>query len=273
MLESDSAQSRATATYDASADSYDDPFNTFWSRFGRRTIERLNLKAGDRVLDVCCGSGASALPAADRVGPTGLVLGLDLSQRLLALARAKAHAKSLANVEFRVADATELDVESMFDAVVCVFGIFFLPDMPAAIRSLWRAVRPGGQLAVTTWGPRFLEPASTAFWNSIREVEPHLYKGFNPWDRITVPQDLLALLHEGGVDGAVADPESGWHPIPTPEAWWAAVKGSGYRGTIEQLVDSARERVRDMNLAFIRDAGVEAVEANVVYAHARKPAS
>jgi hypothetical protein len=83
----------------------------------------------------------------------------------------------------------------------------------------------------------------------------------------------LRLLREGGVKGASAESESGWHPTPTPEAWWAAVMGSGYRGTIEQLMDSAREQVRDMNLTFIRDAGVEAVEANVVYAfdaaHAR----
>ena len=273
MRASDSAQTRAASTYNASADSYDDPSNTFWNRFGRRTVERLNLKAGERVLDVCCGSGASALPAADRVGPTGSILGLDLSERLLVLARAKAHAKGLANIEFRVADAAELDFESEFDAVVCVFGIFFLPDMPVAVRSLWRAVRPGGQLAVTTWGPRFFEPASTVFWNSIREVEPRLYKGFNPWDRITAPEDLLSLLREGGVDGARAEAESGWHAVPTPEAWWAAVMGSGYRGTIEQLSDPARERVRDLNQAFIRDAGVGAVEANVVYAVARKPAS
>jgi ubiquinone/menaquinone biosynthesis C-methylase UbiE len=270
---SDSAQRTAAATYNAAADCYDDPSNTFWSRFGQRTIERLELKPGDRVLDVCCGSGASALPAADRVGPTGSILGIDLSERLLALARAKAHAKGLTNIEFRAADATGIGYEAMFDAVVCVFGIFFLPDMPAGVRTLWRAVRPGGRLALTTWGPRFLEPASTAFWDSIREVEPHLYKGFNPWDRITNPQDLVLLLHEGGVDGALAECESGWHPIPTPEAWWAAVMGSGYRGTVEQLGSAAREQVRDKNLAFIRDARVEAVEANVVYAVARKAAS
>jgi len=270
MQEPSSAQSRAAATYDACADSYDDPFNSFWSRYGQRTIERLNLKAGDGVLDACCGSGASALPAAHRVGPGGSVLGLDLSERLLALARAKAEAQGLQNVDFRVCDVTGRDDDSRYDAVVCVFGIFFLPDMPSAIRSLWRAVRPGGQLALTTWGPRFLEPASTAFWNSIREVEPRLYKGFNPWDRITTPGQLLALLAEGGVDNASATAESGSHPIPTPEAWWAAVMGSGYRGTIEQLSDTQRERARASNLDFVRQAGVKAVETNVVYAYARK---
>ena len=83
------AQAKATATYSSAADHYDDPANTFWVRFGRRTIERLELGAGDRVLDVCCGSGASALPAAEAVGPNGLVSGIDLSEPLLNLAREK----------------------------------------------------------------------------------------------------------------------------------------------------------------------------------------
>lgn len=55
-------------TYNAAADSYDHPANTFWDRYGRRTVDRLRLRRGDRVLDVCCGSGASALPAAEAVG-------------------------------------------------------------------------------------------------------------------------------------------------------------------------------------------------------------
>jgi len=82
----DDAKARAAATYDAAADSYDDPANSFWNRFGRRTVERLRLPPGARVLDACCGAGASAIPAAEAVGSRGAVLGIDLAQNLLALA-------------------------------------------------------------------------------------------------------------------------------------------------------------------------------------------
>src|SRR5215470_12679625 len=192
------AKARATATYNAAADSYDDPANSFWELFGRRTIERLALQPGTRVLDVCCGSGASAIPAAQIVGPTGSVLGVDLADRLLALARAKATALGLRNVTFRSGDMLDLRLPPAgFDAVVCVFGVFFVPDIAAAVRALWENVRPGGKLAITTWGPRFLEPGNTAFWNSVREVRPDLYKGFNPWDRICDPPSLRAVLREG----------------------------------------------------------------------------
>ncbi len=64
-----------TAKANAAADLFDHPANTFWDRFGRKTIERLRLQPGQSVLDVCCGSGASAIPAAEAVGREGRVVG------------------------------------------------------------------------------------------------------------------------------------------------------------------------------------------------------
>jgi hypothetical protein len=142
--------------------------------------------------------------------------------------------------------------------------------MEAAVRALWRMVRPDGTLAITTWGPRFFEPATTAFWNSIREVRPELYKGFNPWDRICDPGSLLELLREAGIEGADAFAEPGQHPVPSPEAWWSAVLGSGYRGTVEQLDGAERARVHAANTNYIRQSGIESVEANVVYSVATR---
>jgi len=138
------------------------------------------------------------------------------------------------------------------------------------VRALWQVLRPGGKLAVTTWGPRFFEPATTAFWNAVREVRPDLHKGFNPWDRICEPSALQALLKEGGAQNVAVVAENGTHPIASPEAWWAAVLGSGYRGTLEQMDGAARERVRLANSSYILSSGIRAVEANVLYALAAK---
>jgi len=264
------AKATAATTYNAAADSYDDLANS-WDRFGRRTIERMRLPLGARVLDVCCGSGAAAIAAAEIVGPEGSVLGVDLAQNLLALARAKARARGLQNVDFRLGDLLDLGIaDAQFDAVVCVFGIFFVPDMSAAVRELWRLIRPGGTLAITTWGSNVFEPAATAFWNAIREVRPDLHKAFNPWDRIADPAALRALLRAGGIDRPEVIPEAGTHAIPTPDAWWLAVLGSGYRGTVEQLEAHDRERVREANLDFVRRSGITSIEANAIYAVATK---
>src|SRR5580704_7951283 len=140
-----SPQVQLEKTYNAAADHYDFPALSFWDRFGRRTIERLPITAGMDVLDVCCGMGGSALPAAERVGPSGHVVAVDLAQNLLHKGNKRAVERGLTNIEFRRADLEDLPFEDQsFDAVVCVFGIFFVPDLHAGVRGLWRLVRPGG---------------------------------------------------------------------------------------------------------------------------------
>jgi len=154
------AKEKAAASYNAAADHFDDEPLGFWDLIGKRTITNLKLQDGAKVLDVGCGTGASALPAAQAVGKNGFVVGVDLASRLLEQARTKALAAGLDNVEFRQADMTALEYsDGNFDAVVSVFSIFFVPDMESLVRELWRMVRPGGKLAVTTWGPRIFEPA------------------------------------------------------------------------------------------------------------------
>ncbi|MGH9841668.1 MAG: class I SAM-dependent methyltransferase [Blastocatellia bacterium] len=271
-ISKEEARTKVTVTYNAASDHYDEPALSFWDRYGRRTVERLSLQPGARVLDVCSGSGASALPAAERVAPDGRVLAVDLAEGLLDLARAKAERCGLGNIEFRVGDFEELGLpDQSFDAVICVFGIFFVPDMPRAVRELWRMLRPGGQLAITTWGPNFCEPANTIFWDTVRAERPDLYKGFNPWDRICDPPSVKAMLKEAEVDAADAVAESGGHPLNSPDDWWAIVLGSGYRGTIEQLDPEVRERVRQATLSSVQISLIRTVETNVVYAVASKP--
>src|SRR5215471_7528210 len=96
------AQDRAAFTYNAAAEFYDASPLSFWDYFGRRTVELASLLVGSRVLDVCCGAGASALPAAKAVGPTGAVIGVDLANELLQLARTKVLQRNLANIEFEL---------------------------------------------------------------------------------------------------------------------------------------------------------------------------
>lgn len=80
-----SAKLKAEKSYNAAAELYDAEPLAFWSRHGRRTVERMTLRRGAHVLDVCCGTGASALPAAQAVGIEGKVIAVDLAGELLKL--------------------------------------------------------------------------------------------------------------------------------------------------------------------------------------------
>jgi hypothetical protein len=123
---------------------------------------------------------------------------------------------------------------------------------------------------VTTWGRNFCEPANNAFWCSIKNVRPDLYKSFNPWHRIDNPESLTKIFEEAGVPSPKISAENRLHPISSADDWWAIVLGTGYRGTIEQLTEPERETVKQANLAFITDEKISAVETNVLYAVAAK---
>src|SRR6516164_4118236 len=265
---------RAARTYGAAADHYTKAALSFWDRFGSATVSRLPLAAGDAVLDLCCGAGASAIPAAHAVGPAGRVLGLDVAGPLLALARARAASEGLDQAEFRLCDATRPGLpDASFDAVICVFGVFFAADMPGFVAEMWRLVRPGGVLAVTTWGPGLFEPANSHFWQCVADAEPALFKAFNPWDEITTPSALAGLLARGGVPPrsvAVVAAE-GRHRLEQPDQFWDIVLGSGYRATVDALGPSQCDRMRSRLLAELRADGVTVLRTDVVYGTARRP--
>ena len=259
-------------TYGAAADHYCLPSLGFWDRFGAETVSRLRLTAGLAVLDLCCGAGASAVPAAHAVGPGGRVLGIDVAEPLLEQARGRAVREGLVNIEFRRGDATRTGLpDGCFDAVVCVFGVFFAPDMAAFVAEMWRLVRPGGLLAVTTWGPGWCEPASTVFWECVRAVQPSLFKAFNPWDEITTPVALQDLFSRGGVKHSAVTAASGEHHLAHPDRFWDVVLGSGYRATVEALGPEQRDLLRGHVLGELRSRGVVALRTDVVFGSAERP--
>jgi ubiquinone/menaquinone biosynthesis C-methylase UbiE len=266
------AKAKATATYDAAADHFDEKPLAFWERIGTRTVERLALATGAKVLDVGCGTGASALPAAQAIEPSGFVTGVDLSARLLDRARAKAKTRGLSNIEFRVADMTSLGYpDGHFDAVISVFSIFFVPDMGGLVRELWRMVRPGGKLAVTTWGPRIFEPAYSRWQKMVKQERPDLYSAFNPWDRITDPESVRCLLRDGGAANIEVAAEDGSQTLRSPEDWWIIALGSGLRWAIEQMGPKTAARIKTDNLNWLTENKIDRLETNAICAIARKP--
>jgi ubiquinone/menaquinone biosynthesis C-methylase UbiE len=97
------------------------------------------------VLDVATGTGAAALVAARKVGPTGRVTGVDIAGEMLEQARRKSDLCCLSNIEWREMDAERLGFpDDTFDTVLSSFGIFFVPEMQGALREWLRVIRPGG---------------------------------------------------------------------------------------------------------------------------------
>jgi ubiquinone/menaquinone biosynthesis C-methylase UbiE len=259
------------ATYDAAAEYFDEGPLSFRDRIGRRTIARLELPAGADVLDVGCGTGATAILAAELVGREGRVIGVDLSARTVTRARAKARARGVRNASFVVADMGELALAGgSVDAVISAFSIFFAPDMEAQVRKLWRLVRPGGQLAITTWGPRSFEPALSAWRWAVEQVSPGTVPVRLPWDRLAEVPAVRGLLSAAGIPDAEVVAEEGHQALRSPEDWWTIVLGTGARRLIDRMPAHQAARVKDANLDWFCENGIDAIETNVIYAVATK---
>jgi SAM-dependent methyltransferase len=157
------------------------------------------LKSGDRVLDVACGTGVLARAAAERATPGGSVVGLDPNPGMLAIAAELAPA-----VEWRQGAAESLPFpDASFDAVVSQFGLMFFSDRRTALREMLRVLRPGGRLAVAVWDSLDHTPAYAAEVALLERVA-----GRAAADALRAPfvlgdrQVLTALFADAGMPGA-----------------------------------------------------------------------
>jgi SAM-dependent methyltransferase len=119
---------------------------------GQVGIAALAPKAGERLLDVGCGCGATSLALARAVGADGAVTGLDISAPMLARARTRAAEAGLANLRFEEADAqTDRFAPGAYDGIFSRFGVMFFADPAAAFANMRRGLKPGGRLAFVCW--------------------------------------------------------------------------------------------------------------------------
>ena len=142
-----------------------------FARWAPDLVEAAGVQSGGRALDVACGTGIVTRLLAERVGPAGAVVGLDINPGMLAVARVVA---AQPNIEWLEGSAVSMALpDATFDSVLCQQGLQFVPDKPAALAEMRRVLTPGGRLALSCWCAIETMPAYLALEQALaRRIGP-----------------------------------------------------------------------------------------------------
>ena len=276
----DEQRERLRSLFDAVSDTYDQVGVEFFRPIAEGLVDVLDPRPGERALDLGCGRGAALLPLARRVGPSGYALGGDLSPRMVAQADALVREADLTNVDVRVLDAQEPELDGAaqrgFDLLSASLVLFFLPAPADAVRR-WRALaRPGGRVGVATFG----RPDET--WDRIDQLfQPYLPPQFQdarttgqagPFESDSGVEELFTRA--GWVD---AHSTAAAYPVRFDDAdhWYRYTMSTGQRGFWQLTPEAERPRVRDEAYRILRDAAAAdrsvTLTQRVRYTVARNP--
>src|SRR5215207_9523267 len=235
-------------------------------------IDIAALRPGERVLDVACGTGVVARLAAERVGATGAVAGIDLNPGMLSVARSLTPPGTVIEWHQTSAEAMPLPHE-VFDVVLCQMGLQFVPDKLAALREMQRVLAPGGRLIINVVGPK---PRVFAI------LAEALARHINP--EVGAFVDLVFSLHDTGelqhlISGAgfrevASQSDTRTLRLPTPEEFlWQYVHSTPLTNAVAQVDDATRAALeRDVVAKWqeFAEDGTLKLQLNIVVATARK---
>ena len=200
-------------------------------------IQAANVKAGDSVVDVACGTGVLAIAVSEHVGPIGNSIGVDINEGMLNIARSKS-----SSVEWLKAPAELLPfTDDYFNCVVSQFGLMYFENQEAAIREMMRVLRPNGTIAVIVWDKLDNNPGLAAeeyLWQKVLGEE-----GEETPYRLGDKKVLENLFEASGINDIQVNTYGGTARFDSIESWIH----TGAKGWTEDdaLSDDALELLLD----------------------------
>jgi ubiquinone/menaquinone biosynthesis C-methylase UbiE len=247
----------------------------FFEVVGTRLVALAGVFPGAHVLDVAAGRGAVLLAAAERVGPGGYVLGIDLAERMVQQTSEEIERRGLRNAEMRLMDAEQLELpDASFDFVLCSFALFFFPHLGQALSEFMRVLRPSGVLGVALGSAR-ADPRWE--WHNALVQQ---YAGPEPLPPAMLersfhqPGDLTHMLEAAGFVDVREHLEDEVLAYRDEDEWWAALWTHGTRSPLERMTPDVLARFKAEAFAHLRELKQSTgltQRLQFMYALAKKP--
>jgi SAM-dependent methyltransferase len=199
------------------AEAYETAFvPAFFAQWAPLLCDAAGVASGHRVLDVACGTGIVARTAADRVAPDGTVVGVDLNEAMLTVAR-----RVRPDNEFRQSDASALPAaDAEFDAVLCQMALMFFPDRAGALREMARVAAPGATVALLVPGALEHQDSFSRFVDvAVRHAGPDARSLLTAYFVCGDLDELTALVGSAGLEVLTARTEVGTYRAPAVDAF------------------------------------------------------
>ncbi|MEZ4670263.1 MAG: methyltransferase domain-containing protein [Anaerolineae bacterium] len=245
--------------YDRAAPIYDQVGTQQFKYFGRMLIERLAIPAGGQVLDIACGRGALLLPAAEKVGASGHVIGIDLAPTMVEETGAEIERRGLQQAEVRLADADEIAFkEGAFDTITCGFALHFL-DYERLLPRLLHYLKPGGCFAAIAPYTPVHDEENLARWKWLFELTKAAFPpDFVPppaWiapRKFGTPELAEAAFKQAGFTDVRIEAHEATLYFKDEADWWNWEWSQGSRFWVEGMSAEARERFHRESYKHLR---------------------
>ncbi len=206
----------------------------------RDLLRAANLQRGERVLDVACGTGLISRLAAERVGPTGTVTGIDIASDMIGVAKAVA-APEGAKIDWQIADAASLPIaDASVDVVLCQLGLMFMENRAAAIAEMRRVLVPSGRVVINT--PGRIQPVYELMEQALVEhISPDLGGFVSAVFSMHDPDAVATLLREAGLRDVSARESTCTFRLPAPaEFVWQYINLTPMAAFVEKAPADAK---------------------------------
>lgn len=254
MSDENSQKANITGLYNRVAADYGQVGPNAFAIAGQGLVECMDITEGSRVLDAGVGRGANLFPAAEKVGPHGRVIGIDVAENMLKETAAEIKRRNITQASVVQMDAEHLTFEAdSFDAVLCSFAIFLFPHLEQALSEFYRVLRPGGKLGITVGS----NPNALDQWYGERITAYHQQYHFPlnaGGNNVNYRADLPSYLARAGFTAVQIQYRQAELVYASAQEWWDAKWTHGTRYSLEHMTPEVLEQFKAEVFARLSEA-------------------